>query len=176
MNKQEIINYIKENGHSIILVVVLIIGLMVFFSLVGIDLNPVVNNNLEKVVTIEKFSSNSICDYNKDLSKLEKVCNSLSDSKCEHVDCCDLINNNSTYTCKAIDKKGNPIYNNNNNKENFITDQNYYDNKLKSNNNNNIQLQKRNRIQQKMLEKKNHKNKLKKIGGTEIGLIRHHRD
>ena len=173
MDKQEIINYMKENGHSVLLVVVLIIGLMVFFSLVGIDLNPVVNNNLEKVVTIEKFSSNSICDYNKDLSKLEKVCNSLSDSKCKDVDCCDLVNSNSTYTCKAIDKKGNPIYNNND-KENFMTDQNYYDNRLKSNDNDIQLLQKRNTMHQEMLKKKYRNDKVKRFAATNAGLNINH--
>ena len=64
MNKEAIINYIKDNGDLIILVVVLIIGTMVFFSLIGLDLNPVVNNNLEKVVTIEKFTGNDACKYN----------------------------------------------------------------------------------------------------------------
>jgi hypothetical protein len=174
MDKQEIINYMKENGHSVLLVVVLIIGLMVFFSLVGIDLNPVVNNNLEKVVTIEKFSSNSICDYNKDLSKLEKVCNSLSDSKCKDVDCCDLVNSNSAYTCKAIDKKGNPIYNNND-KENFMTDQNYYDNRLKSNDNDIQLLQKKNTMHQEMLKKKYRNDKVKRFAAANAGLnINHH--
>jgi len=172
MDKQEIINYMKENGHSVLLVVVLIIGLMVFFSLIGLDLNPVVNNNLEKVVTIEKFSSNSICEYNKDLSKLEKVCNSLSDSKCKDADCCDLVNSNSTYTCKAIDKKGNPIYNNND-KENFMTDQNYYDNRLKSNDNDIQLLKKRNTMEQQM-NKKNRNNKVKKIAVANAGLYINH--
>lgn len=133
MNKEAIINYIKENGDLIILVVVLIIGTMVFFSLIGLDLNPVVNNNLEKVVTIEKFTGNDACKYNStNLKKQDEFCKSLNNNNCEKLDCCGVINSNSKYTCRAVDKRGNAIYTDN--KENFVTDEMYYNNNIKQKN------------------------------------------
>ena len=134
MNKEAIINYIKDNGDLIILVVVLIIGTMVFFSLIGLDLNPVVNNNLEKVVTIEKFTGNDACKYNStNLKKQDEFCKSLNNNNCEKLDCCGVINSNSKYTCRAVDKRGNAIYTDN--KENFVTDEMYYNNNIQQRDN-----------------------------------------
>ena len=139
MDKESIINYLKENGQNIILVVVLIIGSMVFFSLVGIDLNPVVNNNLEKVVTIEKFTNNSFCKTNQNLKILEENCNKLTEENCGNVECCDMISVKDTSKCKAVNKHG-VIY-----KEDFKTtkenmtslDNNYYESYQNNQNNQN---------------------------------------
>ena len=106
MNKEAIANYLQENGQYIILVVILIIGTMVFFSIIGIDLNPVVNNNLEKVVTIEKFTNNSFCDSNSNLKTLEENCNKLTKDNCDSVDCCEMVSVNDSYKCKASNKHG----------------------------------------------------------------------
>ena len=106
MDKETITNYLQENAQYIILVVVLIIGSMVFFSIVGIDLNPVVNNNLEKIVTIEKFTNNSFCKSNQNLKILEENCNKLTEENCKNVECCDMINVSNNKKCKAVNKHG----------------------------------------------------------------------
>ena len=106
MDKETITNYLQENAQYIILVVVLIIGSMVFFSIAGIDLNPVVNNNLEKIVTIEKFTNNSFCKSNQNLKILEENCNKLTEDNCKNVECCDMINVNNNKKCKAVNKHG----------------------------------------------------------------------
>jgi len=82
----------NKMGPSIISGVVLIIGLMVFFSIIGFDLTPVQDKHVEKVVDIEAFepiSSSGFCkSYEGRRHELEKSCLKLTKSNCLSTSCC----------------------------------------------------------------------------------------
>ena len=94
--------YIKENFAPILSVVIVILGLIVFFSIIELDLTPVKNPHIEKIVSIEAFENkmksandkndkynSSFCkSYTGNSSKLDKACNDLTRDNCLATSCC----------------------------------------------------------------------------------------
>lgn len=123
----------KELVPDILNGVVIIIGLLVAFSILEINLNNDLNNDLNitpsKVITIENFENtktNITESYVKSLcngtpAEIESKCKKLTNDNCKLSDCCVLLNNNK---CVNGSKSG-PNYLTDN-KNNPIAFDNYY--------------------------------------------------
>jgi len=91
---------------KIFIVVFLILSLILFINMIGLNLNePDVPKKLLQVVTIEGLtpassSSNAFCDVNKGYI-LEQSCNKLTKYNCGLASCCVWAKNNK---CKAVNK------------------------------------------------------------------------
>ena len=109
-----VIDFVKENSVSIIIVVCVIIGLLVLFSLLGInfeDSNK--KKDISKIITIETIDNfntpmnDSFCNtYKSNPSKLNKKCKELTNNNCMNINCCILANGKK---CMA-GNKGGPIF------------------------------------------------------------------
>ena len=99
---------------SVILVVVLMLGTIVFFSLAGIDLLPNTKVVHSKVVTVESFDNkvpnlpkDNFCDEMKGKSdELEAHCNSFTKNSCLFSSCCVFASIDGKEQCMAGDKHG----------------------------------------------------------------------
>ena len=71
----EIKDFLKEQGANIFTVTIILLTLIVLFKMFGVNFNPIKDSHIEKVVTIESFSS-KINKYNL-VSKItpESICN-----------------------------------------------------------------------------------------------------
>lgn len=102
----------KENIPHIITFVVVILGALVFISMMNINLNPAKPvKKVKKIVTIEGFDSTSeyagFCEkYQSQPHVLEEQCNALTKDNCNDAACCVLLK---TGKCVA-GHKGSPIY------------------------------------------------------------------
>lgn len=115
----EITDFLNENIQEIIIIVLVVIFLLVFINIKGINLNaPKPDSKLIQQVTVEGFdsendinvmmssSSEVFCEsYLGDSENLEKGCNDLTESNCADVKCC-VYNNGK---CVAGDVHG-PTY------------------------------------------------------------------
>ena len=84
--------FIKKLGPSALSVSILIIGIMVFFSIIGFDLTPVEDKQIEKVVDIEAFDSMASTGFCKnhegDRKSLQESCSKLTKDNCVATSCC----------------------------------------------------------------------------------------
>ena len=85
-------DFIKKLGPPSLSVAILILGLMVFFSIIGFDLTPVQDKQIEKVVDIEAFDSMASTGFCKshegDRKSLQESCSKLSKDNCLATSCC----------------------------------------------------------------------------------------
>jgi hypothetical protein len=108
-----VIDFVKENSVSIIIVVCVIIGLLVLFSLLGINFEDSNKKKISKIITIETIDNfntpmnDSFCNtYKSNPSKLNKKCKELTNNNCMNINCCILANGKK---CMA-GNKGGPIF------------------------------------------------------------------
>ena len=94
-----VIDFVKENSVSIIIVVCVIIGLLVLFSLLGINFEDSNKKKISKIITIETIDNfntpmnDSFCNtYKSNPSKLNKKCKELTNNNCMNINCCILAN------------------------------------------------------------------------------------
>lgn len=102
----ETYRFFSENGISIINVVIIFLMLIVMFSMLGINFNPIKNKTVQKVVEIESFTCNR-----SDLLENEKGCNTLSRPNCISTSCCGWLNEE-----KCVSSDTNHVY------PNFLSD------------------------------------------------------
>lgn len=107
--------FLKEQWPNILTIVIIFITLLSIFSILGINFNPITNKKIQKIVTVESFSpdslSDSFCsDYLTDSNKLDKQCNKLTESNCNSTSCCIWLNGNK---CVAGGERG-PTFRTNN--------------------------------------------------------------
>jgi hypothetical protein len=73
-------------------VTIAIIGSIVFFGMIGFDLDPVEETEVEKIVTVEAFESdmkNDFCEGHRgDRHRLDKNCMKLTKDNCLASHCC----------------------------------------------------------------------------------------
>lgn len=98
----------KNQWYNIMFFVVIMLTLIAFFSILGINFKEAKNKNLKKIVTIEAFGesdySHGLCStYSTDPPTLEKKCNKLSEKNCNLTSCCGWLNKTS---CVAGNKTG----------------------------------------------------------------------
>ena len=91
--------FLQEQWPNILTIVIIFITLLSIFSILGINFNPITNKKIQKIVTVESFSpdslSDSFCsDYLTDSNKLDKQCNKLTESNCNSTSCCIWLNGN----------------------------------------------------------------------------------
>ena len=103
-------NFFKNYGGPIISVVVIILGIMVFFSIIGFDLLPVQDKQIEKVVDIEAFNSMATTSFCKshegNRNKLQDSCSKLTKDNCVSTSCCVYADIEGTEQCHAGDISG----------------------------------------------------------------------
>jgi hypothetical protein len=107
------IDFIRENSLSIIIVVCVIIGLLVLFSLLGINFEDSNKKVISKIITIETIDNfntpmnDSFCNtYKSNPSELNKKCEGLTNNNCINTNCCILANGKK---CMA-GNKGGPVF------------------------------------------------------------------
>ena len=91
----EITDFIQENYVSIITIVVIILFMLVFISIRGLELNPEKpDSKLVQQVTVETFvdktslGSNFCKSYLGKSDELGKACNQLTETNCAVTNCC----------------------------------------------------------------------------------------
>jgi hypothetical protein len=100
---------LKKLGPLMLSVTIVIIGMIVFFSIVEFDLNPNTYTHVEKIVDIEAFEnpSTSFCkSHEGKRHELEVSCNELSKDNCLATSCCVYANMEGTKTCRSGDENG----------------------------------------------------------------------
>ena len=127
--------FLRENGSSILIVIIGFFTLLTLFSMLGVNFNPVVNKEIKKVVTIEAFNSDNkkennlplmndndsaFCDMEPD--KIHEQCKKLSSKSCALPRCCVLLNGEK---CVGGDRFG-PTFHTQNGKEHTV---NFYHHK-----------------------------------------------
>jgi hypothetical protein len=133
----EEIDFIKSNYLSISIVVFIILGLILIFSIRGINLNPpkpesklvqevvvegldIMEENNEK---LKMQPSESFCEsYLGNSSELESACSQLTESNCNQTKCCVYLNGGK---CVAGDVNG-PTYKTDSNGQLITIDSYYY--------------------------------------------------
>jgi len=109
--------YIKENFAPILSVIIVILGLIVFFSIIELNLNPIKNSQIEKIVSIEAFEnkmksandkySSSFCkSHTGNSSELNKACNDLTRDNCLATSCCVYAKIEDNESCYAGGEDG----------------------------------------------------------------------
>src|SRR6056300_425034 len=102
--------FIKKLGPSALSVAILILGLMVFFSIIGFDLTPVQDKQIEKVVDIEAFDSMASTGFCKshegDRKSLQESCSKLSKDNCLATSCCVYAKMQGKEQCHSGDQHG----------------------------------------------------------------------
>ena len=90
MSTREIISKL---GPAILIVAVIMIGMMVYFGMIGFDLTPVKDKYIEKIVDVEGFDTlnleHGFCkSHEGNRSGLNKSCGELTKDSCMVTDCC----------------------------------------------------------------------------------------
>ena len=137
--------YLRENMSYILLVTIVIIGILLYFDMIGFDLNPPKDRSVDKVVTIETFGNNihkrvkdGFCETHKnDNHALEKDCNTFNEKNCKASGCCVWAKmkgdaSKQASTCVAGNKHG-PIFRTDDSGKRLDVDYYYYDNKCYGN-------------------------------------------
>lgn len=123
---------VKKMGPSSLSVAILIMGLMVFFSIIGFDLTPVQDKQIEKVVDIEAFDSMNSTGFCKshegDRNSLQKSCAKLTKENCLATSCCVYAKMNGKEQCHSGDQHG-PTFRRNENGKTHDIDYYYFRNK-----------------------------------------------
>jgi hypothetical protein len=103
-------DFIKKLGPPSLSVAILILGLMVFFSIIGFDLTPVQDKQIEKVVDIEAFDSMASTGFCKshegDRKSLQESCSKLSKDNCLATSCCVYAKMQGKEQCHSGDQHG----------------------------------------------------------------------
>jgi hypothetical protein len=108
---------------------ILILGLMVFFSIIGFDLNPVQDKQIEKVVDIEAFdsiASTGFCkNHEGDRKSLQESCLKLTKDNCLATSCCVYAKMQGKEQCHSGDQHG-PTFRRNENGKTYDIDYYYF--------------------------------------------------
>jgi len=107
VNKKAIIKLLP----SILVVAITMIGLMVYFEMVGFDLTPTHDKHIEKVVDIEGFDNldleTGFCkSHEGNREELNKSCGELTKNSCTTTDCCVYAKMKGEEKCFSGDKDG----------------------------------------------------------------------
>ena len=118
---------------SILIVVVLMIGAIVYFGIIGFDLTPIKDPYVEKVVDIEAFDNldleSGFCkSHEGDRNKLNVSCGKLTKNSCLATDCCVYAKMGGEEKCFAGDEHG-PTFRRNTNGKTKDIDFYYFKNK-----------------------------------------------
>jgi hypothetical protein len=137
----------SDTIYDIITLVILIIGSIVFFSMIGLDFNdkhPMSSKSIEKIITMESFQSTLIdeenanddanrvplCDNKSSLVEINERCKKISSgTNCKNSNCCIWLNDKS---CVGGSENG-PTYYTDDNKSEINVDYYYYKNKCYGN-------------------------------------------
>ena len=116
-------------GPQSLSVAILILGLMVFFSIIGFDLTPVEDKQIEKIVDIEAFDSMAATGFCKnhegDRKSLQTSCSKLTKDNCLATSCCVYAKMNGTEQCHSGDQHG-PTFRRNENGKTHDIDYYYF--------------------------------------------------
>jgi hypothetical protein len=100
----------KKYGGPILSVAVIILGTMVFFSIIGFDLLPIQDKEIEKIVDIEAFdsmTSTSFCkSHEGNINKLQESCSKLTKDNCTSTSCCVYAKMQNKEQCHSGDSNG----------------------------------------------------------------------
>ena len=125
-------NFFKNYGGPIISVVVITLGIMVFFSIIGFDLLPVQDKQIEKVVDIEAFNSMATTSFCKshegNRNKLQESCSKLTKDNCTATSCCVYAKMQGKEQCHSGDISG-PTFRRDKNGKTHDIDYYFYRNK-----------------------------------------------
>ena len=118
---------------SILIVVVLMIGAIVYFGIIGFDLTPIKDSYVEKVVDIEAFDNldleSGFCkSHEGDRNKLNTSCGKLTKNSCLATDCCVYAKMEGEEKCFSGDEHG-PTFRRNTNGKTKDIDFYYFKNK-----------------------------------------------
>ena len=127
-----------ENGKNtntiigMIIAASIILGVIIFFAIIGFDLTPVEDVHLEKVVVVEGYE-NAFCNYYEGKSsELNEKCGDLTKKNCKSTKCCVYAMMNGKEGCFAGDEHGPTFRFDKSGKTNDI-DYYYYNNKCHGN-------------------------------------------
>jgi hypothetical protein len=110
---------------------IVMIGIMVFFSIINFDLLPIKTSKIEKIVEIEAFDTMGpgFCkSHEGNTSKLQDSCSELLKDNCVATSCCVYAKIEGEEKCHAGDKNG-PIFRRDNNGKTKDIDYYYFKNK-----------------------------------------------
>ena len=131
--------YIKDDIASILSVMIVILGLIVFFAIIEFDLTPITDRRVQKIVNIEAFGGKikspiekygtAFCDsHTGDSAKLDKSCKTLTKDNCLATSCCVYAKMSGKELCRAGDVGG-PTFKRNENGKTKDIDYYWYKNK-----------------------------------------------
>ena len=125
-----LVNSFKSNYPSIIIFIVVVLGIMVLLSMIGIKLNEQVTHNVRKIITVEAltnkngnkngnnddiinhhknaFNGKGFCGGDQHPSELEEKCGKLHEENCNMTTCCGWLSTKNPITerCVAGGKHG----------------------------------------------------------------------
>ena len=118
---------------SMLIVVVLMIGAIVYFGIIGFDLTPIKDPYVEKVVDIEAFDNldleSGFCkSHEGDRNKLNVSCGKLTKNSCLATDCCVYAKMKGEEKCFSGDEHG-PTFRRNSDGKTYDIDYYYFKNK-----------------------------------------------
>ena len=130
MSTREIISKL---GPAILIVAVTMIGMMVYFGMIGFDLTPVQDKYVSKIVDVEGFDNlnleNGFCkSHQGNRAELNKSCGELTKDSCMITDCCVYANMNGEDKCFSGDEHG-PTFRRNSDGKTYDIDYYYFKNK-----------------------------------------------
>lgn len=91
------------------IVAAFLFGIIIFFAVIGFDMNPVEDNNLEKVVVVEGYENSFCKSFIGNSGNLNKQCGELTKKNCLKTDCCVYAKIDEGPKCYAGNKDG-PTY------------------------------------------------------------------
>ena len=104
--------FLTEQWHIILTVVIIFITLLTLFAILGINFNPPQNKIIQKEVVVESFNDNnnknSLSDdfctqFSSQSNVLNKQCNKLTEHNCNTTGCCVWLNGKQ---CVAGNERG----------------------------------------------------------------------
>ena len=124
---------ISDLGPAILIVAVIMIGLMVYFGMIGFDLTPVQDKYIEKVVDVEGYDNlnleHGFCkSHEGNSSGLNKSCGELTKDSCMITDCCVYAKMKGEEKCFSGDEHG-PTFRRNSDGKTYDIDYYYFKNK-----------------------------------------------
>ena len=109
-------NYFAVNGHNILMLMLILLGILAFIKISGINMNPTVHRELKKEVVYENFDNDEgkklmniirepgFCKHHVGNGQnLEEACNKLGKKSCDSVSCCVRVHK---HGCVAGDRHG----------------------------------------------------------------------
>lgn len=120
---------------AILIVSVIMIGMIVYFGMVGFDLTPIKDTYVEKIVDVEGFDTLNLdlekgfCkSHEGNRSELNKSCGELTKNSCVATDCCVYAKMNGEEKCFSGDEHG-PTFRRNKDGKTHDIDYYYFKNK-----------------------------------------------